>query len=257
MEQRNINIVIGLVILTGFLVWINITEIEFIYGQAEGEPPIWASTLFWQGDQQRSIKTHRGLDLQGGLQVVLEAEEEPAEGVMDAARSIVENRVNGLGVTEPLVQLQGDKRIIVELPGIDNPELAISTIRETGLLEFVDAGTIDIPEGVAIRTSRGDPKFFTEEVEEGVTEEEGATATEEGATEAVTEEASAEAPQNVEVYRPDQIYETIITGSELNEVSNAGLDPTSRQISIPFSLNSAGAEKFGDYSGRNINNYLC
>ena len=65
-------------------------------------------------------------------------------GAMDTARTIVENRVNALGVTEPVVQRQGERRIIVELPGIKNPDEAIATLRETGLLEFIDAGTTTI-----------------------------------------------------------------------------------------------------------------
>jgi preprotein translocase subunit SecD len=90
----------------------------------------------------RSVEVVRGLDLQGGLRVLLEADL-PAETVvtneqMQAARNIVENRVNGLGVTEPLVQVAGNRRILVELPGVADTDQAISTIRETGLLEFVD-----------------------------------------------------------------------------------------------------------------------
>ena len=59
---------------------------------------------------------------------------------MDTARQIIDRRVNALGVTEPLVQTEGDRRILVELPGIDNPQEAISLIQETALLEFVDTG---------------------------------------------------------------------------------------------------------------------
>ena len=92
------------------------------------------------------IDVHPGLDLQGGLRVLLAADL-PADqinaGDMETARRIVENRVNGLGVAEPVVQLQpGANRIIVELPGISDPETAISTIQETGLLEFVDFSSI-------------------------------------------------------------------------------------------------------------------
>jgi protein-export membrane protein SecD len=57
---------------------------------------------------------------------------------MDQARQIVDRRVNGLGVVEPVVQISGGNRILVELPGISDPKAAIDTIRQTGLLEFVD-----------------------------------------------------------------------------------------------------------------------
>ena len=94
------------------------------------------------GGINRDIDTRLGLDLVGGVQALLEADlpegtDVEAEKMRTAAR-IVENRVNGLGVTEALVQQAGEKRIVVELPGIDDPTVAISTIQETGLLEFVD-----------------------------------------------------------------------------------------------------------------------
>lgn len=96
------------------------------------------------GPIDRSIEVVRGLDLQGGLRVLLEAdlpeEIEITSEQMQAARDIVESRVNALGVTEPVVQVAGSRRILVELPGIENTEQAVATIRETALLEFVDFG---------------------------------------------------------------------------------------------------------------------
>jgi preprotein translocase subunit SecD len=71
---------------------------------------------------------------------------------MRTATRIVENRVNGLGVTEALVQQAGDRRIVVELPGVEDPTVAISTIQETGLLEFVDMGRTPQAAGTIIVT---------------------------------------------------------------------------------------------------------
>ncbi len=238
MDRRNIISLILIILLTALLIWINTTAVEYTFPPrtetaAAGEAvPWWAALLVWQGDQQRSIKIHQGLDLQGGLQVVLEAdlpeEQELTSGAMEAARIIVDNRVNGLGVTEPLVQLQGANRMIVELPGISDPELAISTIRETGLLEFVDAGRTPIPDGTIITTSLGGPE----------------TSVTQGAAETMI------APS-------DQVYETIITGRDLDQVSNAGLNPDRRVVEINFSLKSEGGQKFGQYTGANIGNFLC
>ena len=108
------------------------------------------------GGINRDIDTRLGLDLVGGVQALLEADlpegtDVEAEKMRTAAR-IVENRVNGLGVTEALVQQAGEKRIVVELPGIDDPTVAISTIQETGLLEFVDMGNTPVPAGTRIVT---------------------------------------------------------------------------------------------------------
>ena len=95
-----------------------------------------------QSGKPTPLELKLGLDLQGGTQVMLEADvpegRELQAGAMDTAKNIVERRVNGLGVSEAVVQSQGDNRITAELPGVSNPDQAIETIRSTGQLEFVD-----------------------------------------------------------------------------------------------------------------------
>ena len=61
-----------------------------------------------------------GLDLQGGVMVRLEAPEGTSMEEMEAAKSVIENRINGLGVAEPEVRLEGTNRISVELPGVED-----------------------------------------------------------------------------------------------------------------------------------------
>ncbi|WP_297966238.1 protein translocase subunit SecD [uncultured Anaerovibrio sp.] len=82
----------------------------------------------------------QGLDLQGGTHVVLEAEDTPEAPVngdaMDRVVRIMEKRVNELGLAEPIVQRQGERRIIIELPGIKDPDKAIQVIGKTAMLEF-------------------------------------------------------------------------------------------------------------------------
>ena len=84
----------------------------------------------------------QGLDLQGGTHVVLEAEDTPEAPVnhdaMERVLHIMEKRVNELGLTEPMIQLQGERRIIIELPGIKDPDKAIAVIGKTAMLEFKD-----------------------------------------------------------------------------------------------------------------------
>ena len=110
-----------------------------------------------QGELLKEGKINLGLDLQGGLQVLLEADLPPEQivdpGAMEATRAIIEQRVNSLGVSEPLIQLSGGRRIIVELPGIEDPERAIETFGETGLLEYIDAGLTFLPAGTIVKTT--------------------------------------------------------------------------------------------------------
>src|SRR5258708_2779766 len=88
----------------------------------------------------RKVQVRYGLDVQGGLRILFAGDEgaKVDAASMDQAKQIVDRRVNALGVVEPVVQVSGNNRIVVELPGITNPEAAISTIKQTGLLEFVD-----------------------------------------------------------------------------------------------------------------------
>ena len=84
----------------------------------------------------------QGLDLQGGTHVVLEAEDTEIAQVNDDAMqrvvSIMEKRINELGLTEPIIQREGERRVIIELPGIKDPDAAIQTIGKTAMLEFKD-----------------------------------------------------------------------------------------------------------------------
>ncbi|HEX6702033.1 MAG TPA: protein translocase subunit SecD, partial [Gaiellaceae bacterium] len=84
----------------------------------------------------------KGLDLQGGLEVVLKAH--PPAGVkltsaqLDRAKNIMEQRVNKLGVSEPVVTTQGSDEIVIELAGIHNPDQALAIVGKTAQLEFYD-----------------------------------------------------------------------------------------------------------------------
>lgn len=85
-----------------------------------------------------------GLDLQGGLHLVYEADLETIpkydrDSAMQGLRDVIERRVNFFGVAEPIIQLQGEeesRRLIVELAGIQNPSQAIALIGQTPYLEF-------------------------------------------------------------------------------------------------------------------------
>ncbi len=89
-----------------------------------------------------ALSIKQGLDLQGGTHVVLEASDTPEAKVNDDAMQrvvhIIERRINELGLTEPIVQRQGERRVIVELPGVKDPEKAIEMLGRTALMEFQD-----------------------------------------------------------------------------------------------------------------------
>ncbi len=82
----------------------------------------------------------QGLDLQGGTHIVLQGISTPNAPVNDDAmnrvQKIMENRVNAMGLTEPIIQREGKDRIIVELPGVKDPDKAIAILGKTALLQF-------------------------------------------------------------------------------------------------------------------------
>ena len=164
----------------------------------------------------------QGLDLKGGLQVLLEADvpdDRPIDvGDIDTARQIVGQRVNALGVVEPLVQVEGERRILVELPGIENPQLAIDLIQGTALLEFVDTGPQPLPEGLCIRTSLNEGQSPCESSDDS--------------------ELPAIAPPT---------FDTILTGDGLRSATS---QPTGLGASymVAFELESDAAEIFEEYS---------
>jgi preprotein translocase subunit SecD len=198
----------------------------------------------------KGVKVHQGLDLQGGIQVLLEADvpqgQEVDPGAMDAAKVIVKNRVDALGVTEPLVQSQGERRIIVELPGVKDPELAIATIRETGLLEFVNAGSTFLAPGTVIRTDFGGTVAPTEEM----------TPTSE-ITETTTVTPTVPAGPTP-TPAPELIFPTVLTGRDLNlEGLSIGRKQTTGELYIAFELTSEGAPTFADFTSKNVGKYLA
>jgi preprotein translocase subunit SecD len=89
-----------------------------------------------------------GLDLQGGIHLVYKADlSEVASGdkaeIMDGAVAAIANRINPLGVTEPIISKQGEDRIVVELPGLSITEKQKERLGRTALLEFGEPATED------------------------------------------------------------------------------------------------------------------
>lgn len=200
--------------------------------------PLWLEEGLAPGtDTQRDIRDLTlGLDLKGGTQVLLEAEiaeDQPLpEDALNSAKIIVEQRVNGLGLAEPTVQLQGERRMIVELPGVKNPDQAIQTIRSTGQLEFVNLG------GVSVR-----PEDFIN------------TTNRPTAVAALQESVAAgeAAPQSVPF--PEEIFHTIMTGDILQAVVATQDEYGFWQIQFDLTSDSSG--DFFDYTRDNIGQVLA
>lgn len=92
-------------------------------------------------DTVKRVPLKRGLDLQGGMHMTLEIDESKQavadkSEALDRALRVVRQRIDEFGVSEPVVQKAGEDRIIVELPGIDDPERAQDVVQKAAFLEF-------------------------------------------------------------------------------------------------------------------------
>lgn len=263
-----------ILIITLISVWIDLPNNPGIHIDFDGN-----------GDDDISLdfKVVQGLDLQGGSRVLLKSavNEGIGEDQMRVARDIIENRVNGLGLSEAVVQVQGGNRIIVELPGVSDRELALQAVQDTGLLEFVDFANL------AYLPVEGDCIITTEQLRIQQARE-LAAAEEEAGRNQVTPVAPTETPSsNPRVFgkvaspntpaqpRQEEINEkcrngfpvgqdgtssgqafpTVMTGSGLDDAA-AVIDGTNQWL-VSFVLNDEGNQIFGNHTASNIGQPLA
>jgi preprotein translocase subunit SecD len=180
------------------------------------------------GNFDKEIKTQLGLDLVGGVQALLEADlpadVEISQENMQTARGIIEDRVNGLGVSEAVVQIAGDRRILVELPGEQDPEQALSTIKETALLEFVDFGDVSAQDASLLYTTKIKTDYQTS--------------------------SDAEDPSPT-----DRVFHTVITGASIKQVGVITDEIGNHQVL--FELTPEGSIIFSKFTAANVGKMLA
>lgn len=221
MNRRYINLILIMVLLAA-VIWIDLpstTKIPFT---------------------NKTIATVLGLDLRGGMQVILRADIPPGTEVptdaLQVARQILENRSNGLGVSEVVFQVAGTDRIVGEFPGVTNSEDVIQSIKQTGVLEFVDLGDNpwNLHAGSEIKTDLTLPDKV-----QGVPTPPPTTTTDGTST------TPAETP----------VFHTIMTGKDLKSV--AVDSPISGTYQINFQLTTEGSQIFADYTTNNVGKILA
>ncbi|MBI2917483.1 MAG: protein translocase subunit SecD [Chloroflexi bacterium] len=147
MKTRSVRILIGIMVLLAVAVaTVAVPNINFKVGG-------------WHFDRSG---LRLGLDLRGGTHVVLQADlsqvtDNDQGDAMDGVVSIIRNRVDAYGVTEPVIQVLGGDRISVQLPGVRDKEEAIRLIGQTAQLDFREH-QVD-PEGKVVTDEGGNPKW--------------------------------------------------------------------------------------------------
>jgi preprotein translocase subunit SecD len=220
MNRRYINLILILVLLAA-VIWIDLpstTKIPFT---------------------DKTIATVLGLDLRGGMQVILKADipegtDVPSDA-LQIARQILENRSNGLGVSEVVFQVAGSDRIVGEFPGATNAEDVIQSIKQTGVLEFVDLGDNEwnLFAGNDIKTD-----LTAVDKVQGVPTPPAATTT-----------GSSDTPVD------PPVFHTMMTGKDLKSIVVDS--PISGTYQINFELTDAGSTIFGDFTSKNVGKTLA
>ena len=185
-----------------------------------------------------------GLDLKGGIHVVLEVDssklekETPKTEAVNRAMEVIRNRIDQLGVTEPLIQKQGDRWILVQLPGVENADRAIDLIGKTALLEFKLVE--DSPE--KIKEILGDKKFSEILADEKLQEE------------------IAEKGYELLLNKDNNIFlvekKADVTGASLGD-AKIDFGGQFNQPHVALEFKSDGVKKFARVTGDNINRRLA
>jgi protein-export membrane protein SecD len=208
----------AIILLVAFALWIDLASPALAFWRS-----IPKDATAEQVQNIRSTRLRQGLDLQGGMQVILEAEGDPStvdkEGV-DTAANIISDRVNGLGVSEAVVQRQGENRIVVELPGVADPQQALSAMQGVGLLEFVETGIV-LADGTAISTTYG-----------------------------LT-------PEQIAAITNTTVYRTVVTGNDLvSSEIGVGTDKIGNPM-VALAFNAQGTRAFAEWTRVNVGNPLA
>ncbi|MEB3219230.1 MAG: protein translocase subunit SecD [Nostocales cyanobacterium 94392] len=119
-----------------------------------------------------TIPVPLGLDLRGGSQLTIQVKTTPeikqiGQRQLEDVQTVLENRVNGLGVSEPLIQTAGTDKILVQLPGVDNPEQAERVLGGTAQLEFMTQKPDTETQLLALRANNQQLKAKQKELRSG------------------------------------------------------------------------------------------
>ena len=190
-----------------------------------------------------------GLDLRGGSSLLLELDvsklpgNEPLHEAMARAIEIIRNRIDQYGVAETSITKQGDKWIMVQLPGVSNPQRAEELIGKTAMLEF---------RIVKNDQSIAQEAFAKLEATENPFDDDGNLAP----------EIAALVPEGYQIMRSKEGGPTLVEANV--EVTGADLEDARVVMmgeygysEVAFSFNTEGAQKFGKLTGSNLQKQLA
>ena len=197
--------------------------------------------------------TRLGLDLRGGVTATLKGTQETGEVTreeIDQAASIIRQRIDQLGVTEPEVQVSGQDQVIVNIPGISNEDETIEVIGGTAQLGFYQVLATDQQDNVP----RNEVEEVRKDIEESLKDD---SEFEKGKTKVLFEESPPIQGPGVFVSGYVVNEEPAITGNELRQ-NGANVDfgqTGKREVTLQFT--DEGGGKFADLTQKMVNDGLA
>ena len=188
------------------------------------------------------IPTRYGLDIKGGTRVVLQAEmdklpkDQDKNEAMSAVLRIMGNRVNGLGVSEALVQQKGTDQVLIEMPGM-NKEGIIEDLETTARMEFRHFDNIQ-------NARHPMAKYKMERANDAKTGEETFT---------FTDSAGKEV-------KPEQVIQEsklILTGADILPTSKTTINQQTNQPVVLIAFTKKGTEVFSEFTRKNVGETLA
>lgn len=203
------------------------------------------------GNFNRTMETQLGLDLRGGMRVLLQADMPDGSTVssdqIETAKQILLNRSNALGVSEVTFQTSGNNRIVGEFPGLTDTAQVVESLKKVGQLAFVATGSEYLQPGTKVNVDYSQLNANTSGA---------ATPDASAATPTVEATPTTEAtPASTDAAATDvKTYPAVITGAGLKTV-NVSVG-TLGKVAIDFVLNDTEAKLFGDFTSSHVNEYL-
>ena len=189
-----------------------------------------------------NIDVPLGLDLRGGSQLTIQVKttekiKQVSEQDLEAVQTVLENRVNSLGVSESVVQSVGNDQILIQLPGVDDPKSAERVLGTTAQLEF----RRENPEKIRLLNVR------QEELRELLSKQQELQKKEDKAAIEANEAKIAEKQKQL-IQEEQQLFEkTELTGEYLTDAIEEPL-PNSNEWAVAIRFNNKGGELFADLS---------
>ena len=213
-----------------FIVVLALASTVFCFPQFFNKKIDLANSQFkWSVPHLPEKQFNLGLDVKGGVRLEYQADlssipEQSRPTVMAGVKDLIERRINSFGVSEPQIQVSGENRLVVELPGVESIDDAIAWIGQTPFLQFMESRSED------------DTKKILDKIKE---------------LQGKTQAEMTKVPDFQIAFQNPYFKETELTGKYLKK-STLNFDQNTAQPIVELQFDDAGAKIFEQLTERNV-----